>query len=346
MVGAHVAVKAVLHQRPHDGVNVHVAARGDMSVFVKVDLIRVFELPQVREIDAVGVFGGEFGQVVEPPRAERARAESDTVMGVRHGGKHTVVIFLAAHDARQAEHIPRRIVGVDGHIDAGLVAGGHDPFQEIDQIFKQFLVRHARVGGEQSVEFVLVITLVPARQREVFGVEFHQGVVAVGKGSGAVGVLEIEVGAQPVEHGHKVVADALHAHLAAVEDILPVGRDILVPRGAAEFDILVHRHRLDHFHLQPRLVAKRLEALQAFKRPDLAHGHVVNGGNYTRHALYLLDVVEGDAILFPIPAKSHFHIGFVPPCYCCALPRASRRCRRARLAFLIKIIAPAPARCQ
>ena len=47
---------------------------------------------------------------------------------------------------------------------------------------------------------------------------------------------------------YEVVANALHANLAAVQNVLLVGLDVLVARVLAELDILVHGDGLDHFH--------------------------------------------------------------------------------------------------
>ena len=105
----------------------------------------------MREVNAVCVFCRHFRQVVEPPRAERTRTESYSVVLVRHGGKQSVVVFFVSDDSRQAENIPRRIIGMYCHIYSRFITRGHYAFKEIYEVFKQHFVCYALVFGEQTV---------------------------------------------------------------------------------------------------------------------------------------------------------------------------------------------------
>ena len=144
-------------------------------------------------------------------------------------------------------------------------------------------------------------------------VEFGKVRFAVRKGGGAVRVPETEVGAEPVEHGHEVVAYALYARLAAVDYVLPVCVDIFIARRLAEFYVLVHGDGFDHFHPEARVVRQFFEAQELFHGPDRADGLVVYGGDNARHSLYLLYVVEGYAVVFAVPAKGHLHLFLLLP---------------------------------
>ena len=89
---------------------------------------------------------------------------------------------------------------------------------------------------------------------QIFRIERKQFFMVVGKRRCAVFMLEIQIRAQPVEHGHKVVANAFYAHLAAVDDILLVRLDIFISRRLSELDVLVHGHGLDNFHFKSGVV--------------------------------------------------------------------------------------------
>lgn len=93
-----------------------------------------------------------------------------------------------------------------------------------------------------------------------------------------------QIGAQPVEHRHKVVADALDARSAQPADVFAVGFDVFIARRLAELNVLVYGHAF--YDLEGQTVRGRLrfDALDAFCRPDAARGDVVDGGNNSGHA--------------------------------------------------------------
>ena len=219
-----------------------------MSVFVKVRIIDEFELAQVREVYPLCVFFRHLRQVVEPPRAQRPGAKRNAVVLVRHGGEQPVEVRTLADDARQSEYIPRRIVGVYSHIDTALVARGHYPVKEVYEVVEQLFVRHAFVRVKQSVELVGGIALVPARQARLAHIELFELRLAVTERRASVVVLVVEIGPEPIEHGHEVIANALYARPAERADILRVILDISVARRSSELDILMNGHRLDDFH--------------------------------------------------------------------------------------------------
>ena len=70
-------------------------------------------------------------------------------------------------------------------------------------------------------------------------------------------MLIVQIRAEPVEHGHKVVAHAFHADFAAIDNVLRVVCDEFIPRGLAELDVFVYGNTLDDFHFKPRAVCQR-----------------------------------------------------------------------------------------
>ena len=152
-----------------------------MSAFAEVALPLEADLPQVCEVDTTCKFSCERRQIILPPRAERTRAEGDAVLPLRHGFKQAQVALPPRDDARKPEHIPRRVVRMDCHVDAGFPTGRQDAAQETDQIFKQPLMRHAGIGIQQTAQFGGTIAFVPAGQMQVVRVERGQLRVTVGQ---------------------------------------------------------------------------------------------------------------------------------------------------------------------
>ena len=228
-------------------------------------------------------------------------------MRVWHGGEKPVVVLLLANYPGKPEDIPRRVVGVYRHVHSRLVAYGHYLFEEEHQIFKEFLMAHALVFFEERAEFGRRIALVPAGEMKVFGVERGERGMVVCKRFRPVGMTEMQVRAHPVEDGHEIVAYALHAHRGAVADVLLVRLDILCAGGLAELDVLVHGDGLDDFHFQSCGARHIPVFLQGVEAPHLSHRGVINGGDHPAHSLDLFDVRKRDAVLFAVPAESHFH---------------------------------------
>ena len=64
-------------------------------------------------------------------------------MLVGHGIEEPLDVLLGADDARQAENLDRRVVGVYAHVHVALVARGHDGFEEILHVLAQLLLVYA-----------------------------------------------------------------------------------------------------------------------------------------------------------------------------------------------------------
>ena len=103
---------------------------------------------------------------------------------------------------------------MDRHVDARFVARGHDAVQEIDEVFKELFVRDVLILFEEAVKLFGGIAFVPAGKAQVVLIELLKIRLFIGKADGAVFLHIVKIGAEPIEDGHEVVADALHAEFA------------------------------------------------------------------------------------------------------------------------------------
>ena len=117
-----------------------------------------------------------------------------------------------------------------------------------------------------------------------------------------------EVGAEPVEDRHEVVADDLDAGAAEAAEGLGVIGDVAVARGHAELDVVMDVDALDDLELQAGGLDGGLEVGDLLDRPHFADGHVEERADDTGRAGDLPHLPEVDAVvLFPEPTESHLH---------------------------------------
>ena len=117
-----------------------------------------------------------------------------------------------------------------------------------------------------------------------------------------------QVGAGPVEDGHEVVADHLHAELLQVPHGLDVVLNVLVPGGQAHLDVIVDVDGFHHVHVEAVGLQLLLDLGDLLFLPDLAGLLVVQGPDDAGHARDLLDVRQLDAVVaLAVPAKAHLH---------------------------------------
>ena len=171
---------------------------------------------------------------------------------------------------------------------------------------------HTRVSREQSSQFGGRVAFVPAGQMQVVRVERGQLRVTVGKRIRTVRRGGVQIRPKPIEHGHEVIANALHPEFSEIADGLGVIFDQAVARGSPKFDVLMHRNAFDDLHLQLLPVAQRLQAGNSVRVPDLSDRNVVDRRHHTRHAGNLPDVRQRDAVPLAVPAECHFHKVFPP----------------------------------
>ena len=198
---------------------------------------------------------------------------------------------------------------MDRHADARLLRDGNDRAQKHCEVVKQPLLVDIAIGGEQIAQPLFGIALIPAGQRQLARRRIHaqHRLLVIGERVGAVRLRVRKLAAQPVEHRHKVIADAFHARFTETADIFAV---VLDQRGgffAAELDVLGHGHALHDFELKTvggGVIADGGDALAA---PDAARGDVIDRGDDAGHARDLADPVKRDRIAGAVMAEGHFH---------------------------------------
>ena len=102
--------------------------------------------------DAVTVPAHDIRDVVFGVCVQRTGAEGEAVIRIIDHFEEAVDARLIHEQARQAEDVPRGIVHVDGHFDAGLMAGWHDRFEEVAQVIPELFLGHVLVSGKQLIE--------------------------------------------------------------------------------------------------------------------------------------------------------------------------------------------------
>ena len=169
----------------------------------------------VQERDAVGVFARPCRT-----RSLSGLAPSEPVQKVRPlcwadrpAVRNRSIVRFAGDDARQAEHAPRRIVRVNRHADAGLLRHRDDRFQErLQGCFHSCSSAMTSYWCQQVAQLGSGVAFVPAGERQLAGQRVHRAVrlrrrTPAHWSRRACCVLQLA--AQPVEHGHEVVANAL-----------------------------------------------------------------------------------------------------------------------------------------
>ena len=86
------------------------------------------------EMRAVGILAGQVHHIVVCSGTQRSGTERQAVMWIGHGIKKRLDAGVAGNDARKAEYLQRRIVGMHAHVDAVFIAYRHDGFKEIFHI--------------------------------------------------------------------------------------------------------------------------------------------------------------------------------------------------------------------
>ena len=148
----------------------------------------------------------------------------------------------------------RRVVGVHGQLDAGLLRHRHDGLEEVLEVLPQLLLGHDAVLGQRGV--------------------LHQLVVEAG-GQRAAARRHGGRGAHPVEDRHPLVAPARDAQRAHVADQLDGGLDLLVAAGQAQLGLVQRRAALDHVELEAAVLVGGLDPHQRHVAPGQVFlGHV------------------------------------------------------------------------
>ena len=306
----------------------------------------VVDIADVAEGNAVAVLADDLGTVIVGVCVQAAGAQGQAVVRIIHHAQEAVDALSIHQQTGQAEDIPRGIILMDSHFDAALMAGGHQCFQEVLQVFPQLFLGDRGVSLEQLVQLCHALRL-PAGEGHIIllgeghDILSHRLVIAldlvllVEQCGGAVAYRVEQVGTGPVEDGHEVVADDLDAELGQVADALLVILDILVAGGQTDLDIVVHIDGLDNIHVKAVGVDLVCNLLDLVDFPDLAGHLVVQCPDDAGHAGDLLDVAQGDGVVaLAIPAPTHFHRHReVPPVVIYLMARAVRL--HALLAYIL-----------
>ena len=246
------------------------------------------------------------GHIVGRGTAKAARAERQTVGRAVNNFQEAVKILFAGNDTGHAEDGVRGIVGMDRHFDAARFRDGDHFTQEVGKVFPQAVLAKLAIFGQQPLQIFLAIACVPAGkvQTVTHRVNSPELVLIHHKARRAVRRHLIKLRAGPVKHGHEVVADALHAVLCAAADVLLICLDIFVAqRLLAKLYLFRNRNGLHHIENKAVRLTLRLDVCDALLRPDLSGCDIVDGGNDAVHIGNLRDILQGNRVTVPIPAK-------------------------------------------
>ena len=123
---------------------------------------------------------------------------------------------------------------------------------------------------------------------------------------------ERKVGARPVDHRHKVIANPVHAAGRQITQRLSKGADITLASHHSGLNVIVHRHAFDHRPNQgcdafARLFDQGLARGDGFNRPHLTNGNIVQGSDDSRRPR-LADIIKTYRIVRPEPPPCLLHL--------------------------------------
>ena len=206
---------------------------------------------------------------------------------------------------------------MDRKLDIGLAAGGHKRIEEVLKVGPELLLRHVLICVKELRKVSHALRL-PSGHREALALlcdvlgHFlrvgHDLVLLVVHGSRAVLIGMEELGSCPVEYGHEVVADHLHAELCEVAECLLIVLNVHVTCRKADLDVVMNVDRFHNVHIKAvgLDLVRSLLYLVLFPYDP---GHLVmkcpHDPFHTGDLLYLLKcdrVIAGS-----VPAKCHLH---------------------------------------
>ena len=134
---------------------------------------------------AVRELTGHGDHVVVGSCREASGTEREAIVGIVHGREEPTDILCRADNARQAQDLNRRVIGVNTHIDATFLAYGHDGLEEIFHIRTELRLVDTLVFGQQLMEELqrVFVALVEITADEALGLDddvLHELVVTLG----------------------------------------------------------------------------------------------------------------------------------------------------------------------
>jgi hypothetical protein len=284
------------------------------------------------------------GEVIVRTRTEGAGTERHAVGRAVDRIEDIFVVRFGRHDPRQAKQRERGIVGVAAEPQSQLFGLGHDLLEEVQEVPPQLvpadiaifgqmrphiLKRHGFRGAGQThgdipAELLLVIF---AHRRHAASRFIGDGICVVGAGAGTLEDMDVEgceiidveaharaaighgpaqIGARPIENGHEIIADHLHAAIGEITHGNLVVGDVLAPVALLLLDVLADRQALHHIPGQARWRAifargnLGIAPVDLFPGPHHPIGNMVQGTDDT-FGTDLSDVVYAAKVLRPEP---------------------------------------------
>ena len=116
---------------------------------------------------------GQIDHVVVGTSRKRACTEGKTIVLVGYSIEEPLDILFSTDDAWQAENLDRGIVGVDAHVHAVLLAGGHDGFEEVFHVGTQLSLVDAFIEVEELTELLdgRLVVLAEVTRYEALGLD-------------------------------------------------------------------------------------------------------------------------------------------------------------------------------
>ena len=313
-------------------------------------------------MDAVGIARGDRRHVVGGVRSEAPRAQRQPVGPRRNRIEHPSDPLRVRHDARQAEDVARRVVGMDAEPHSKLLRRRHDFLEEPAVVGADRLAPDAVVALQRLAQPRDVVAVEGARQprhdrmEQRLAVAFRRlleprgglrahfrGIVVLRRLAAQHVDLEGrhpmrlepqagaaprdrrgEVGARPVEKRHEVVADREDPFGRKVRHGLAVIGEERGEVPLPPLDALVDRQALDHDPVEARRLDLGLARGDGLPRPDLAIGDLVERRHDARRPS-LGDLGQGDLVERPVPAPALDHAS---PTNSAIAPRAPLATRR------------------
>ena len=104
------------------------------------------------EMCAFCEFFGHFNHIIVHSGRKGPCTECKAVMRVIYSIEEPFDILCTCHDARKAENLERRIVRMDAHVDAILLAYWHYSSKEISHVLSKLIASYAFILLQQSLE--------------------------------------------------------------------------------------------------------------------------------------------------------------------------------------------------
>ena len=103
------------------------------EVAVWLDISRT----EVNEVSALSILASKFRDIVLSTCRERTAAEGKSVVWIIDSIEEPFDILVTGYDTRKTEELHRRVVRMDAHIHAPLIACWHDSSEEVTHILAQ-----------------------------------------------------------------------------------------------------------------------------------------------------------------------------------------------------------------